>query len=118
MDEANELFVRLQSEAGEHIAVKGKPSRKPAGAIAERGRSCHDVHGACACRHLLLPRRYLGMWFCKADDADHQWRIGQTPLLDVDLGRRRIWIFPGKDAGNDVAGARTRIALENDKAPR
>src|SRR4030088_733 len=37
MDEARELFVGLQSQPIEHVAVEREPARQPACALAERG---------------------------------------------------------------------------------
>ena len=87
MDEAGELFVRLQSQPVEHVAVEREPAGQPARAIAERGRGGDDVHRAGAGGQFLLPGRHLGMRFGKADHADHQRRVRQPALLDLDLGR-------------------------------
>src|SRR4030095_7514460 len=43
MDEAGELFIRLQSKSVQHVAVKGEPAGQPARAVAERGRRGDDV---------------------------------------------------------------------------
>ena len=96
MDEAGELFVRLEAKSVEHVAVEREPAGQPVGAVAERGRRGDDVHGAGAGRQFLLPRRHLGMRFCEADHADHQRRIHQPPLLDLDLGRRGVADFSAR----------------------
>ena len=48
MDEAGQLFVRLQSQSVEHVAVEREPAGQPARAVAERGRRGDDVHRAGA----------------------------------------------------------------------
>ena len=105
MDQAGELFVRLQSEPVEHVAIEDEPAGQPAGAVTERGRRGDDVHRAGARRQFLLPRRHFGMRLGEADHADHQRRIGEAALLDLDIGRRRARIFPREHVCDDIAGA-------------
>src|SRR5437016_6486323 len=53
----------------------------------------------------------------EADNADHQWRIGEPALLDFDIRRLGVRIFPRKHLCDHIAGADTGIALEHDGAP-
>ena len=117
IDQAGELFVRLQSEPVQHVAVEREPAGQPARAVTERGRRGDDVHRAGAGRQFLLPRRHLGMRLGETDHADHQRRIGEPALLDVDFGGRCVRIFPREHLCDHLAGASARIALEHDEAP-
>src|SRR5215470_16661834 len=85
MDEAGELFVRLQSEPIENVAIERKPACQPTGAVAERGGRRYDVHGTRARRQFLLPCRHLGVRPDEADHGDDQWRIGQPLFLRLDV---------------------------------
>jgi hypothetical protein len=38
--------------------------------------------------------KYHGMRLGQVDHTDHQRRIGEPPLLDIDLGSRGLRIFP------------------------
>src|SRR5437868_15307612 len=53
----------------------------------------------------------------EADNADHQWRIGEPALLDFDVRRLGVRILPRKHLCDHLAGADTRVSLEYDEAP-
>jgi diguanylate cyclase (GGDEF)-like protein len=118
MDEAGELLVGLQTQAIKHIAVEGEPAGQPARAIAERGRGGDDVHRARTRGQFLLPWRHFWMRLGEADHADDQRRVSEALLLDVDLGRSGLRVFPRKHLCDDLAGAHARVTLENDEPPR
>ena len=58
------------------------------------------------------------MRFRETDHPDHQRRIGQAFLLDLDLGGGGLRILAGKHSGNHLAGAVAGIAFKHDEAPR
>ncbi len=118
MDEAGELFIRLQSQPVEHVAVEREPAGQPVGAIAERSGGGDDVHRAGAGRQFLLPGRHLRMRPGKADYGDHQRRVHQPAFLDLDVGGGGGRIFLREHPRDDVASPRPGIALEHDEAPR
>src|SRR6516165_3986170 len=118
MDEAGELFVRLQSKPIENVAIERKPACQPTGAVTERGGRRYDVHGTRARRQLLFPCRHLGMRPDEADHGDDERGVGQPLLLDLDIGSGGLRVFPRKYLCDDFAGTQACIALEHDESPR
>src|SRR5258705_13167400 len=58
------------------------------------------------------------MRFCETDDTDHQRRIGEAALFDIDLGRRGVRIFPREHLRDHFAAANARVTLEHNETPR
>ena len=57
------------------------------------------------------------MRFGQADHGDHQGRIGEPALLDIDLSRRGLRILPREHVRDHVAGADAGVALEHNETP-
>ena len=53
----------------------------------------------------------------EAHDADHQRRVGQAALFDLDIGGRRAWVLLREHLCDHLAATQPRIALEHDEAP-
>src|SRR5690606_22848226 len=77
-----------------------------------------DVHGACARRQNLFPRRHFRVRLDATHHADHQRRLHELALFDFDLFLWSRWILARVDTGDDVAGADASVAFEHDEPPR
>src|ERR1700694_1543239 len=54
----------------------------------------------------------------ETDNPDHQRRIGEPALLDVDVGCGSLRILSREHLCDDLAGADAGVAFEHNEAPR